>query len=575
MSFCILRTAKLTTLGNIAASGEHNFRERKTDNADQARTHLNQTTGAQSTKILVDHIKARLATVPKVRKNAVLALEYFFGASPEWFHTATEKQRESYFDNAEKWLIQRHGAENVIAFTRQYDETSPHVCAYVVPIDPKGKLNCSHFQDGRVLLQAMQTDFAARVGSPAGLERGIEGSTATHTSIKEYYGTVNKPSPQVKTQVPKVAPATTSETLAEAVGVYTEHSAAVEAAEAARKKRSKEIAANNEANRLQANQYALIKRNAAAQTAAIAHYRETAVQLRQIPLESVLERFGAIPDPKDKQNWRTQCGRITVTGEKFFNHDLATGGGGAIDLVMHLESTDYKAAVKLLATEFGTGAVLSQMAATAKAEIIAAVAAPKVPFSPPPPAPEHWPTVRQYLTDVRKISERLIDGLKAQGQIYADQYKNCVFVLRGSKGVELRGTGEMPYHGIRGQKNGFLVKKGNSDLKNVAFVESSIDALSLYELGQFEGRIIATGGNAAAFAASAADEYRAKGYQIYSAFDQATAGEAQSLALGQAVRLRPVLKDWNADLVASKVKIVVLPPEKNRDVDNSYARMRC
>ena len=106
-------------------SAQHNFREQDTPNADPERTALNRTNGAQSSKELVAEVKARLATQDKVRKNAVLAVEYFVGASPEWFSQADAKQREAYFDQAEKWLKDRHGAENVIAVTRQYDETSP------------------------------------------------------------------------------------------------------------------------------------------------------------------------------------------------------------------------------------------------------------------------------------------------------------------------------------------------------------------------------------------------------------------------------------------------------------------
>ena len=48
MSFAIFRTAKISTMGNLRASAEHNFRERVTLNADAKRTHLNSTSGAGS-----------------------------------------------------------------------------------------------------------------------------------------------------------------------------------------------------------------------------------------------------------------------------------------------------------------------------------------------------------------------------------------------------------------------------------------------------------------------------------------------------------------------------------------------
>ncbi len=45
---------------------------------------------------------------------------------------------------------------------------------------------------------------------------------------------------------------------------------------------------------------------------------------RGIDLETVLEGFGAIRDPADpKRNWKTHAGRVTVTDEKFYNHDAA------------------------------------------------------------------------------------------------------------------------------------------------------------------------------------------------------------------------------------------------------------
>jgi hypothetical protein len=205
MNYALIRTAKLKTMGNIAASGQHNFRERETPNADPSRTALNTTTGAESSEKLVEAVKDRLATVKTVRKNAVLVLEYFVGASPEWFAEQTPKARKAYFDDAEKWLKERHGAENVVCITRQYDESTPHIAAYVVPIDPKGRLNASHWQDGRQKMHALQTDFAKDVGKQHGLERGIEGSKADHVPIKQYYELVNQPFeelPVVVTRMP-------------------------------------------------------------------------------------------------------------------------------------------------------------------------------------------------------------------------------------------------------------------------------------------------------------------------------------------------------------------------------------
>ena len=130
MSFAIFRTAKISTMGNLRASAEHNFRERETLNADPKRTGLNSTSGAGSSAEVLASVKQKLEGLT-VRKNAVLALEYFVGVSPDF-----KGDIEGYFDAAEKWLRDTHGA-GFVAFTRQYDETTPHACAYVVPLDPR------------------------------------------------------------------------------------------------------------------------------------------------------------------------------------------------------------------------------------------------------------------------------------------------------------------------------------------------------------------------------------------------------------------------------------------------------
>lgn len=537
MPYAILRTAKLTSLGSVGGSAQHNFRERDTPNADPERTALNRTSGAQSSKELVAGVKARLATQDKVRKNAVLAVEYFVGASPEWFSQADPKQREAYFDQAEKWLKERHGAENVIAVTRQYDETSPHVCAYVVPIDPKGKLNCSHFLDGREKLTQMQTDFADKVGRQFGLERGIEGSKAKHKTIKQYYAEIQAPVREVTISPESVQPKVlkkgflsseheTPEMVAERLtkAVQNAYRPAVQAA----KQHHAEKAANE------------------ARARELAQLRATATVARDMPLEGVLERLGCERDPKDRKNWRTPAGRITVDGSKFFAHDVGKGGGGAIDLTMMVEQTDYKGAVNWLAREFGTGAVLEQTVAVAKRAVEVAAKAPPQPYKAPEPSPEHWPRVRHYLTEVRRLSAGFVDRVHELGKLYADRYANAVFVLGKGEGVELRGTGEKPFHGVRGEKKPFIMADRGEP--KVAFVESAIDAMSLSELG-FKGRIVSMAGSSAAQAKERAEMYRQQGLTVVAAFDNDRAGEQMAAQLGYPrERIYPHGKDWNDDL---------------------------
>lgn len=186
--YAILRTAKLKTFGNIASSASHNFRERETLNADPERTHLNIHHGAVSSDEVTAKVKNLLPE--KVRSNAVLCIEYLITASPEFFKNG--EQNLDYFERAREWLVNKHGEKNIVYSGIQLDEKTPHMVAYVVPIDDKGKLNARHFLGGRENLRNMQTDFAKNVGEYFELDRGVEGSPAKHERVKKFYGNLEK-----------------------------------------------------------------------------------------------------------------------------------------------------------------------------------------------------------------------------------------------------------------------------------------------------------------------------------------------------------------------------------------------
>jgi hypothetical protein len=127
----------------------------------------------------------------KRRKDAVLCIEHLITASPDWSGWGTSKEAE-FFEQSKKWLENKYGKKNVVSTTIHRDETTPHLVAYVVPVDEAtGRLNAKKYIGGsRHTLSQMQTDFAAEV-KELGLDRGIQGSKAKHTSIKEYYENVN------------------------------------------------------------------------------------------------------------------------------------------------------------------------------------------------------------------------------------------------------------------------------------------------------------------------------------------------------------------------------------------------
>ena len=206
MGYAILRTQKLKHAVAVRRSMTHALREQDTPNADPSRTPDN-SASVGSVDEALDRFNERLATQAKVRSNAVLAVEYLITASPEDMQGKSHREQDDYFRDALKWLQAKHGKENVVYAGIHRDEQTPHMYAYVVPIDERGKLNCRAFLGGAKALIQMQTDFASAVGRKHGLARGLEGSRARHTSIRQYYARVRAATPSTPViDVPRSKP---------------------------------------------------------------------------------------------------------------------------------------------------------------------------------------------------------------------------------------------------------------------------------------------------------------------------------------------------------------------------------
>lgn len=201
MGYAILRLQKLKAGVSVQRSLKHAFREQDTPNADPARLGANTHIGAANVEEAMQRFQERLPA--KVRSNAVLAVEFLVTGSPDAMAGKTRAEQDAYLHDALSWLQKRHGAENVVYAGIHRDETTPHLYAYVVPIDERGKLNCRAFYGGAAALREMQTEFADRVGRKHGLERGIEGSKATHQRVQRHYGALSKAEPVALIDAPE------------------------------------------------------------------------------------------------------------------------------------------------------------------------------------------------------------------------------------------------------------------------------------------------------------------------------------------------------------------------------------
>jgi len=144
--------------------------------------------------------KLRSKLPEKRRKDAVLAVEYMMTASPEWWKTASKEQQQVFFQQSAKWLVDKYGKENVLAFGIHRDETSPHISAFVVPITQDGRLSAKDYIGGRDKLRNDQTTYAQPL-ERLGLERGVRGSKAQHKTIQKYYGEMEQLPDRVEKEV--------------------------------------------------------------------------------------------------------------------------------------------------------------------------------------------------------------------------------------------------------------------------------------------------------------------------------------------------------------------------------------
>lgn len=194
--YAIMRCKKISNMGALAGSLKHCYRERDTPNADPERTGQNLHIGAKSTDEAMGKVRDLLPD--KRRKDAVVAVEYMMGASPEWWKTASPADQSQFFKKSLEWLSEKYGKQNIVAASIHRDETSPHLSAFVVPLTKDGRLSAKEYVGNRQKLTQDQTNFAAKVAD-LGLERGTERSKAHHTTIKEYYARTHAPTEKTPT----------------------------------------------------------------------------------------------------------------------------------------------------------------------------------------------------------------------------------------------------------------------------------------------------------------------------------------------------------------------------------------
>jgi len=490
----------------------------------------------------------------------VLAIEVLASASPEWFVDATKAQKAEWVRSTRSWIEAEFGKENVAHLQLHLDESTPHITGFIVPVDPdSGRLNAARWLDGSAKLADMQTGYAKAV-EPLGLVRGLEGSDATHTTIRQFYGAMRSP---------EVAPISMPR-LAVPPPMLRESTRSDWAKEQSGRVKAKLAPAVAEL-RAQARQGIVASRKAKSYQATAERFREAAQAARDVPLQEVADRLGLVRDKNDKEKWVDAEGRValTLTGSKWFDHKAQTGRGGAIDLVQHVMACDFPQAVSWLGHGVGTERTAAAVVARASTAAVASVGramAEKPPFAPPLPCPENSPhhqRVGDYLTRQRGLSLALVNRLAEQGKVYADARGNAIFPALQPDGrpggAEMRGTGTKPFHGLASGSSRDVcfeveTRPGDTSPRKLVLVESAIDAISYAQIHHAENLTVASTAGVRPTLPQSLARRVGQFSEIVVAFDADAPGRSMATKLMAALRATGVKlstavpffgKDWN------------------------------
>lgn len=499
VALAILRVAKLKSFGNLGASEAHTARLQETPNADPTQENI-RLIGNADDPPLEEMVKAKIAsaTKHKPRKDAVLCSEIFLSASPEYFRPndiskAGEWDEDlmwSFARASTKWL-QENYADKCVRAELHLDEATPHIHAYIVPINDKTN-QLSHKAmfggDGRsasIKLSQLQDSYAEAL-APLGISRGVKGSKASYTKVREYYQAVNSEPLSLELDRFAPQPKETARQLFErikadpAIGAIN-HQLADRSRIIEQERRASQKAIASEKLRQQLEQRVLELE------AEISQLQQQVTQLSDLPLEDVAWQLGLDQDmssgvaqtagsgdrakssslksdraertlhstrgmerersAKGDRLWKGQEHIIDIDGSKF--RDLSTNsqktGDNAIALVKHINGCNFREAIAWLNDRFGEEGMQRAVTHYARQQAQMVIQEQQEPqFVPPVPDKSNWHLVHDYLTKKRKLPTELVQELYQRGWVYADNQENAVFLLRNlngeTKGAFLQGT---------------------------------------------------------------------------------------------------------------------------------------
>ena len=212
-----------------ADTGASDHIERKTmpKNADPARTHLNRELvefpdGVADRTEAISHRIRTAGIRRKITPDQVRAIRIVLsGTHEDMIRVQNEGRLNEWCDDNLQWLHRTFGKENTVSAVLHMDEHTPHIHATVVPIvtgerrkarkkQAEGKRTyrkkantvrlCADDLMSRERLVAYHDSYAKAMAK-YGLQRGIRGSEARHTTTVQYYRDLKRQTGELEANV--------------------------------------------------------------------------------------------------------------------------------------------------------------------------------------------------------------------------------------------------------------------------------------------------------------------------------------------------------------------------------------
>ena len=211
-----------------ARMSDHIERRVIASNVDPTRTHLNRELaqlpeGVTERDEAIAHRIKSAGIKRKITPDQVRAIRVMLSGTHEAMMKIQQDGRiDEWCDDSMQWLHKTFGKENTVSAVLHMDETTPHIHATIVPIvmgerrkakqkkQTEGKRTyrkktdaarlCADDVLNRDRLVAYHDDYA-KVMERYGLQRGVRGSEARHTTTAQYYRDLKRQTGELETDV--------------------------------------------------------------------------------------------------------------------------------------------------------------------------------------------------------------------------------------------------------------------------------------------------------------------------------------------------------------------------------------